>query len=60
MTLQRFLQIFPRNYRISVVGENGNKLFTGAIWWLDSKYLLSCLVVDVYIKNYLLYVVIVD
>lgn len=60
MTLERFLSIFPRNTRIIVEDENGKELHRGPIWWLNSKYLLSSLVEDVYRKGYYIVVVIVN
>lgn len=60
MTLERFLSIFERNTRIIVEDEYGNELHRGSIWWIDSKYLLSSLVVDVYRQNYYIVVVIVN
>lgn len=59
MTLERFLSIFPRNTRVICEDEEGNELYRGPIWWIDSKYLLSSLVVDVYRHyNYIVVVIV--
>ncbi len=58
MNLQRLLKIFRRNELIIVLNEYDDVLFRGPIWWLDSKYILSSLVVDVYRNNYLLTIVV--
>lgn len=60
MNLQRLLKIFRRNELIIVLNEYDDVLFRGPIWWLDSKYILSCLVVDVYRQNFLLTIVVAD
>jgi hypothetical protein len=59
VSLKRLLTVFRKNERITVVTEYGEELFRGPIWWLnDNKYLLSCLVVDIYRNNYMLTIVI--
>lgn len=60
MNLERFLAIFPRNKRITVFDDCQRQLFRGPIWWLRSRYLLSSLVIDVYLDGYMLCVVVVN
>lgn len=60
MNLERFLAIFPRNKRVTVLDESHRKLFRGPIWWLNSRYLLSSLVVDVYLEGYMLFIVVAN
>lgn len=60
MYLERFLAIFPRNKRITVFDDCHRQLFRGPIWWLNSRYLLSSLVVDVYLEGYMLFIVVAN
>lgn len=48
MNLGRFLKIFKKNKFIVIENENRKVLFKGFLWLLDSVYLKSCLVIDVY------------
>ena len=42
-----------------MIDEFQRPLFSGPIWWLNSRYLLSCLVLDAYIEGYVICIVVV-
>lgn len=60
MSLERLLSILRRNTYINVLNEGGDQLYKGPVWYLNSKYLLSCLVLDVYKDNFCIVIVIID
>lgn len=59
MNVGRLLGILPRNMGIRIYNENKQLLFEGRVWMLDSKYLLSCLVVDVFPETFYAAIVVI-
>ena len=44
--LKQLLSVLPRHWLIAVIDEYNRELFSGQIYMLDSKYLLSSPVLD--------------
>ncbi len=61
LTVKRLLAVLPRNKRISIFTEYKQELiFEGFVWALDSKYILSLLVVDVWPTPFDVYITVVE
>lgn len=57
MTVKRVLGILPKNQMICVITERyAKRLYKGNAWALDSKYILSLLVTDLWCDPYQIYV----
>lgn len=60
MNVGRLLSILSRGQLLRIQTEGGRTLFEGKLWQLDSKYIKSCLVTDVYLDSFFIVVVVVD
>ena len=61
MNVQRILGILPKNKKIYVFKEYSQELlFEGVAYMLDSKYILSLLVTDVWATPFDVYISVVE
>lgn len=58
--LKQLISILPRHWLINVIDEYNRELFTGQIYMLDSKYLLSSPVLDSFKKNGSIYIMVIN
>ena len=60
MNVDRLLNILSKGQLLRILTEDGEMLFEGKLWQLDSKFIKSCLVTDVYRHNFFIVIVVVD
>ena len=61
LTVERIVGILPKNQLICVVSDySGEQFYKGAVWALDSKYILSFLATDVWLSDFYVIIEVLD
>ncbi|MBR1735993.1 MAG: hypothetical protein IJ736_03100 [Firmicutes bacterium] len=60
MTVSRLLGVLSHNCIVELRTERGKFLYRGQAYMLDSRYLLSCLVIDAFIDAFIIVIIVTD